>query len=205
MAAMCGLLPSELAFLKKLSSPAKIQDFLNSIPFNFEEKGETIMSPRRTIKARKAHCLEGALVAAAALWVSGERPLLLDLRASGKDQDHVVALFRRHEHWGAISKTNHAVLRYREPVYKTIRELALSYFHEYFDNRGLKTLRSFSKPLNLKKLGDSWVTAENDLWHIDRLLNRTPHQEMVPKAHLRQLRKADHIEIEAGKIVEYTH
>src|ERR1700733_9427348 len=128
--------------LKKLSTPAKIQDFLNSLPFNFEKKGETCRSPKASIEADTAHCFEGALIAAAALSLRGQKPLLLDLKASGKDMDHVVALFKRDGKWGAISKTNHAVLRYREPVYASVRELAMSYFHEYFLPSGVKTLRS---------------------------------------------------------------
>src|SRR3989344_4797858 len=132
--------------LKRLNTPEKIQDFINRLPFNFEKRGETYMSVARSLKTGRIHCFEGALIAAAALWIQGERPLLLDLKPDKSDIDHVVALFRRNGFWGAISKTNHAVLRYREPVYKSIRELAMSYFHEYFLNNGKKTLRSYSRP-----------------------------------------------------------
>src|SRR3989338_6552129 len=127
---MFGLSKKELAIFKKLNTPIKIQDFLDKIPMNWEKKGETYFSPRRALEARKMHCLEGAIFAATALWLQGEKPLLLDLKAKG-DDDHVVALYRRNGYWGAISKTNHAALRFRDPVFKTLRELAVSYFHEY--------------------------------------------------------------------------
>jgi hypothetical protein len=119
---------------KKLSTPQKIQDFLNSLKFNFEDDGETCMSPRQVLLKGKAHCMEDAMFAAAALEFHGHKPLILDLRATERpyDSDHVVAVFKKFGCFGAISKTNHAVLRYREPIYKSIRELALSYFHEYF-------------------------------------------------------------------------
>ena len=115
----------ELAIFKKLNTPRKIQDFLERMPINFDKGADTLMSPRRLLRVGKAHCIEGALFAAAALWFHGHKPLLLDLQATDDDYDHVVALFRHNGYWGAISKTNHAVLRYREPVYRGIRELAL--------------------------------------------------------------------------------
>ena len=139
---MFGLTKQELKIFKKLNTPIKIQDFLDKIPMNWEKKGETYFSPRRALEARKMHCLEGAIFAATALWLQGEKPLLLDLKAKG-DDDHVVALYRRNGYWGAISKTNHAALRFRDPVYKTIRELALSYFHEYFLDRDGKKILDF--------------------------------------------------------------
>ena len=161
------------------------------------------MSPRRVLREYKAHCIEGALLAAAALWLHGEPPLLLDLMSANGDDDHVVALFRQHGHWGAISKTNHAILRYREPIYKTVRELALSYFHEYFLDNGGKTLRSYSKPLDLRKFKDkNWTTSEKDLWYITWALNKAPHTKILTPHMSRTLRKADPIEIKAGKITQ---
>ena len=188
---MFGLNAGEERILRRLDSPQKIQDFLDRLPINFEKRGETHYSPRRVLRERKAHCIEGALLAAAALWLHGEKPLLLDLKTKLLDDEHVVALFRRNSHWGAISKTNHAVVRYRDPVYRTVRELALSYFHEYFrDSDGLKTLVSYSRPFDLRTLGESWVTAEEGLWHLDDALNAVPHQPFVPKANARLIRRA---------------
>lgn len=141
-------------------------------------------------------------MAAAALQMQGQKPLLLDIRTVGTiDSDHVVALFRRGKLWGAISKTNHPVLRYREPVYKSVRELAMSYFHEYFLNNGTKTMRSFSKPFNLARTKLDWVSSDKDLFELVDALDNWPHEEVVPRGH--KLRKAEKIEIEAGKLVEW--
>ncbi len=195
---------NELSILRSLKTPSKIQDFLETIPINFERGRETIRSPRRVLRDNTAHCLEGAMFAAAALWLQGEPPLLMDLNTTNDDENHVVALFRRHGRWGALSKTNHAVLRFREPVYKTLHELAVSYFHEYFLNDGRKTLRSFSAPLDLRdKKYRGWATAEEDLWSISEALDRVPHKTIVPTSFIRALRRADPIEIKAGKIVQY--
>ncbi|MFA6297108.1 MAG: hypothetical protein WC629_00940 [Candidatus Paceibacterota bacterium] len=190
--------------LKKLSTPQKIQDFLDTLPFNFEKGGDTYMSPKRVLKENKAHCIEGAMLAATALWMHGEQPLLLDLKAHPGDMDHVVALYKQNGYWGAISKTNHAVLRFRDPIYKTVRELALSYFHEYFLNTtGKKTLRGYSKPLNLKKFGKEWITTEKDLWIIADALDNTKHFPFIPEKNKKSIRNAVKIEREAGSIIEW--
>lgn len=198
-----GYTAKEQAIIARLSTSAKIQDYLNALPINFEPDGDTCRSPREVLRTKCAHCLEGALFAAAALWYHGQSPLLLDLKAAANDYDHVVTLFKQHGRWGAISKTNHAVLRYREPVYTTVRELALSYFHEYFDHSGKKTLRSFSKPFSLKRFGTSWVTGLDDLWEIGAALDDAPHIPIAPASQLKTLRRADPLEIEAGKLTEY--
>lgn len=201
---MFGLTKQELKILKKLSTPIKIQDFLDKVPMNWEKRGETYFSPRRALKMKKMHCLEGALAAATALWLQGEKPLLLDLKAKG-DDDHVVALYRRNGYWGAISKTNHAALRFRDPVYKTLRELALSYFHEYFRNSdGKKILVSYSaRPFNLRSLGRKWVTAEEDLHYIVEAIDLAPHKQIYPKKNRSLIRPADIMERRAGKIIEW--
>jgi hypothetical protein len=198
-----GLNRKEWSSLKKLSSPKKIQDYLNKLPFNFEEKGETYMSVRRVLKSGKAHCFEGALLAAAALWIRGERPLLLDLSTTKKDQDHVVTLFQRSGKWGAISKTNHSVLRYREPVYRDVRELVMSYFHEYFIEDGSKTLRSYSRPFDLSKFGTTWLTDDEDHFDLVNKLDRSPHINILNLAQIKALRKADKTEIAVFDITEY--
>ncbi len=204
---MLDLTKQEKALFKKLDTPKKIQDFLETLPINFEEDGETCRSPRTVLQKKKAHCAEGALLAAAILSFHGEPALLMDLKVSPsnlKDFDHVVTLFKRHGHWGAISKTNHAVLRYREPVYKTPRELAMSYFHEYFLNDGTKTLRSFSRPFNLAKYNKkNWITSEHDLYYIIEALDESPHEQILTKKMVTGLRKADQVEIKAGKLVSW--
>lgn len=201
---MFGLSASELKILKKLSTPIKIQDWLDKVPMNWEKRGETYFSPRRALKMKKMHCLEGALVAALALWVRGEKPLLLDLKTKG-DVDHVVALYRRNGYWGAISKTNHSALRFRDPVYKTLRELALSYFHEYFRERdGKKTLVSYSsQPFDLRGQDKKWITDEKDLHHIVEAIDRAPHKQIYPKKNRSLIRPADKMERRAGKIIEW--
>lgn len=197
--------PKEFAIIKKLNSPSKVQDFLNGLAVNFEKNGETCRSPLRTLRDRKAHCMEGALLAAAIFWYHGAAPLLLDLKTTDDDNDHVVALFKEGGRWGAVSKTNHAVLRYRDPVYKDIRELAMSYFNEYFLDSGVKTLRSYSAPFDLsapsKKFDDSWLTTKENLWNITDALDSSKHISIVPKSGAKHLRRADPLEIKAGKLV----
>lgn len=187
--------------LGRLNTPTKIQNFLNEIPFNHEERGETYRSVEESLLADKAHCFEGALIASAALWLHGERPLIMDLRATKRDFDHVVALYKKNGLWGAISKTNHAVLRFREPVYRTPRELAMSYFHEYFLHDGTKTLREYSKPFDLSKTKFDWLMGKENLSQLVDALDLSPHEKVLPKGI--KLRKAEKVEIEAGKIVEW--
>lgn len=190
----------ELRVLRKLKTPRHIQDFLETLPINFEEEGDMFMSPRRVLRERKAHCLEGAVLAAAAFAFHGRPPLLLDLETIPSDESHVVALFREKGRWGAVSKTNHAVLRYRDPVYRSVRELALSYFHEYFLDHGKKTLRSYGT-LNLARFSRrNWTTDEADLWYIEDALVATRHFPIVTPALTRRLRTADPIERKAGML-----
>ncbi len=201
---MFGLSRQELAILKKLSTPHKIQDFLDAIPQNHEESGDTCRSPRAVLRDKKAHCIEGALLAATALWLHGQRPLILDLKTTDDDFDHVVTLYKHGAHWGAISKTNHSVLRFRDPIYSTVRELALSYFHEYFlVSNGKKTLRSYSRPFSLKSFGTKWITSEEDLWNITEALDESPHFKIIPKGHEKHIRRASQVERKAGNIPEW--
>lgn len=195
----------EFAVFKKLDSPAKVQGFVGGLRMNFEKKRETCRSPLLALRAGEAHCAEGALLAAAIFWYHGEPPLLLDLRVAKNknDDDHMVALFREGGRWGAISKTNHAVLRYRDPVYKTVRELALSYFNEYFLDNGLKTLRSYSAPFHLLGYKREWLTARRNLWDITDALDESRHFNIMEGGAVRRLRPADQIEIQAGQLVEW--
>lgn len=199
-----GLTPEEQGILRALSTPGKIQEFLDTLPMNHERAGRTYYSPRRVLRERLAHCIEGALLAAAALWLHGEEPLILDLQSVASDDDHVVTLFRRRGRWGALSKTNHPVLRYRDPVYPDLRSLALSYFHEYFFvKNGKKTLRTYSRPLNLRRFGTSWITTEADCFPIAEALNNMPHYPLLPENAQRLLRPATSFERRAAGIVEW--
>ena len=191
--------------LRALSTPRKIQDFLNDLPINFEPEGDTCLSPRRVLRERRAHCMEGAMLAAAAFRFHGRPPLVVDLTAAPDDHDHVIAVFRDHGAWGAVSKTNHAVLRYREPVYRTIRELVLSFFHEYFSQRdGKKTLRSFSLPVDLSRFDRrGWMTTEEDVWYVPERLCDVRHFRLLAPGQAAALRRADPIELEAGELTEW--
>lgn len=198
------LTKEELKILKSLSSPRKIQGFLDALPINWEKRGETIMSPRRVLRERKAHCLEGALLAAAALWVNGEEPLIINLDPNHLDDGHVIALYKRRGYFGAFSKTNHATIRSRDPVYKTPRELVMSYFHEYFENKtGTKTLRLYSRVFNLKRLGEGWLTDKNNLHYVSDALDSLKHFPFIPKGNEQLVTRAHPLERKAGSIVEW--
>jgi len=197
------LTPAERKIFARLTSPSKIQDFLDSLSINFEMNGETYMSPRRVLKNNKAHCFEGALVAAAAFAYHGKKSLLLDLQTVPNDEDHVVALFRQNGLWGAVSKTNHAMLRYRDPIYKTVRELAMSYFHEYIDDDGHKSMRAFSAPFDLSRFSPKkWVIAEDELDWLVEALDSSRHSPIVSAKIVRTLRRASRVEIKAMQVVE---
>ena len=201
---MNGFSPEELRLLRSLRTPRAVQDFLDTIPINFEENSETLLSPRRVLTERKAHCMEGALLAAAAFWVQGRRPLVVQLRTTMDDVDHSVALFQEQGRYGAVSKTNHAVLRWREPIYRDVRELAVSYFHEYFLDNGKRTLRAYSKPLDLsQKKFAGWTTTEHDLWRISDAMNELPYYNLLDASAVRRLRKADPLERKAGMLTEW--
>lgn len=195
--------PKEFTIFKKLDSPVKIQNFLDTLPINFEERGDTCASPLTVLRTNQAHCIEGAVLAAAALWYHDEKPLLLDLKTVKGDSDHVVTLFKQYNRWGAISKTNHAVLRYRDPVYRSVHELAMSYFHEYFLDNGKKTLRSFSTPFNLLGFDDEWLTSPENLWGVAEGLDASPHYNLLAKDADKLLRPAHPLERQAGKLVEW--
>ncbi|MBI5871645.1 hypothetical protein HZB88_01005 [archaeon] len=201
---MFDLTKGELAIFRKLNTPKKIQDFLNRIPINFDYRKDTFMSPRMVLKKGKCHCAEGAVLAALCLKIHGHKPLILDLTATKNDYDHVIAVFKKNGKWGAISKTNHTVLRYREPVYNSIRELVMSFFHEYFDDKGRKNLRSYSLPVDLSRFDkENWAGSWEDLWHINEYLEKVKHYPILNKKQISGLRKADKTEIKAGKIVEW--
>jgi hypothetical protein len=193
----------ELRPLSRLTSPKRVQDFLDTLPINKERWGETCSSPVVTLRRRSAHCMEGALIAALAIWMHGGAPMIMDLKTTDDDVDHLVALFRKGGYWGGITKTNHSVLRYREPMFRDLRELAASYFHEYSLPNGKKTLRAFSDPFDLRSWDGEWITAEEDLWDLERAIDRSPHHRLLTRGQIAGLRKADAIEIRAGKIVEW--
>ena len=195
-----GLRPMEFRALQRLNTPMKIQNFLDTIPQNVEQGGQTCLAVREVLRQNRAHCIEGAMLAACALWIHGEPPLLLDLKAE-QDFDHVVTLFRRGKYWGAISKTSTPLLRWRDPVYRSLRELAITYLHEYANLRHQKTLRSYAGPLDLRRFDPSvWVTNTKNCWDVGYALEDLKHVALITRAQGRNLRLRDAIERKAGAL-----
>jgi hypothetical protein len=190
-----GLSPQDLRTLRTLKTPARIQKFIDALPYQY---ADTARSPQRALRERKGHCLEGALLAAAALRVNGHPPLLMDLEAV-RDDDHVIALFRERGLWGGIAKSNFAGLRFRAPIYRTLRELALTYFEHYYNLRGERTLRAYSQPVNLARLDSrNWMTSEEDVWCVPELLIAARHFPLFPDKVARTLPRLDRRSFEAG-------
>jgi hypothetical protein len=178
----------ELRKLRSLKDPHGIQKLLDDMPYHLED---TAWSPRKVLSENSSHCLEAAIFAAAALRVNGYPPLLLDLEAD-HDTDHVIAIFRQNGGWGAIAKSNYAGLRWREPVYRTLRELALSYFNSYFNLRRERTLRRYSLPVNLKRFDrQNWMTTDKPVWFIVYHLFDIKHYSLFTKAQEKQLHRID--------------
>jgi hypothetical protein len=196
-----GFNAREWSTLRRLATPEKIQRFLDcDIGYNKEELGPTCRSPRRVLRDRTAHCLEGALFGAAALSVLGFPPLLLGLEAV-HDDDHVLAIYRQRGHWGAVAKSNYAGLRFREPVYRNLRELVMSYFEHYYNLTGEKTLRTYSRPVNLNRFHAlTWRTAEVDLWPIAHYLCDIPHRRLLTPGMERRLNRMDERLMAAGRV-----
>jgi hypothetical protein len=198
-----GLTRAQFALLQRLDTPQKVQAFLHSLKQNFEHDGESCRPVGEVLKTRRAHCIEGAMLAAAAFWVHGEPPLILDMRAE-HDFDHVVALFKRNGRWGAISKTNGIGLRWRDPVYRNLRELAMSYFHEYYNGRAHKTLREYSVPFDLRRMDPSiWVSGTKNCWVVGEKLDEIRHFKLVNGRHLKAVTRRDPFERKLGIIGQY--
>jgi hypothetical protein len=202
-AGQLGLSSSQYRTLKRLRTPERIQDFVTALPTNFELQGDTALSVRQTLAQGHAHCLEGAFVAACALWIAGEPPLVMDLQADASDDDHVVALFRRGGCWGAISKSNHVWLRWRDPVHRSLRELALTYFHEYV-LKDRKTLRTYSRAYDLSRLDPAlWVGRDDNCFNVADMVDQCRHYRLITSAQARRLRRRDAMEVKAGQMLEY--
>ena len=190
-----GFSPKDLKTLRSLNMPARIQRFVDAIHYQY---ADTAWSPKRVLSERKGHCLEGALLAAAALRVNGYPPLLMDLEAV-RDDDHVVALYNENGLWGGIAKSNYAGLRFRAPIYRTLRELALSYFEHYYNLRGERTLRAYSVPVNLARLDTQhWMTSGDNVWCVPEALIAARHYPLFPHKIARTLPRLDRRSFEAG-------
>ncbi len=191
----------ERGVFARLTDPVRIQRFLDDdLAYNLEPSGDTCYSPRLTLKKGVAHCMEGALVAAVALRRLGHPPLIVDLEAV-RDSDHVLAVYRANGLWGAVAKSDYSGLRSREPVYRTLRELAMSYFEHYFNPAGEKTLRAYSRPVNLARFDSiGWMTAERDVWEIPNHLCDIAHTRLLPRRTERRLARMDARLFEAGRL-----
>lgn len=185
---MSAFTARELRFLRGLKTPAGIQRFLDDVPYHL---ATSAYSPRLVLRERTAHCLEGAIFATAALRAIGRRPLLWDLEADN-DTDHVLALFQERGHWGAIASSNYAGCRGRQPIYRTLRELALSYFDTYFNLRGERTLRRFSRPVDMSRFDDrGWMTSEKPVWFIAEHLFDIPHTPLLKRGQEKYIVRID--------------
>jgi hypothetical protein len=185
---LAAFTPAELRKLRSFKDPCGIQRFLDDTPYHL---ADTAWSPRRVLRERTSHCLEGAIFAAAALRALGFPPLLVDLEAEN-DTDHVLAVYRIKGHWGAVAQSNYTGCRYREPVYRTLRELAMSYFNIYFNMRRERTLRNFSRAVNLARFDDlDWMTSDEPIWFIPNCLCEIHHFKLLRPGVVKQLHRVD--------------
>jgi len=192
-----GFTPAELRTLRALKTPHGVQRALDDMRYHL---GTTAWSPRRVLRERTAHCLEAAIFAAAALRVLGFPPLLLDLEAEN-DTDHVIAVFKERGHWGAVAKSNYNGLAYREPIHRTLRELTMSYFYAYFNLRRERTLRTFSRPVNLARFDDrDWMTTDKEVWFIPEYLLTISHTPLMRPSMAKRLSRLDKRSFEAGLV-----
>ena len=190
-----GFNATELRKLRSLKTPHGIQRFLDDMPYHL---ADSAYSPRRVLEEKTSHCFEGALFAAAALRVNGYPPLILDLEAE-HDTDHVIAIFREDGHWGAIAKSNYTGCRYREPVYRSLRELALSYFEGYFNLRQERSLRTFSRPVNMARFDHmGWMTSAEPLWFVAEYLFDIHHYRLLTPRMAKKLHRLDDRSFRAG-------
>lgn len=194
---MEGFTAAELRTLRALKTPYGIQRFLDAMPYHL---ATSAWSPRRVLRERTAHCLEGAIFAAAALRANGRPPLIIDFEAE-RDTDHVLAVYKERGHWGAVAMSNYTGCRYREPVHRTLRELAISYFDVYFNLAGDRTLRTFSRPVDLKRFDRlDWMTTEKEVWFIPEQLLAIPHTPLLAPRMAKRLHRVDKRSLAAGLV-----
>lgn len=186
---------TELRKLRSLKDPHGIQRLLYEQPYHV---ADTAWSPRRVLRENTSHCFEGAIFAAAALRANGYPPLVIDLEAE-RDTDHVIAVYKVHGHWGAISKSNYSGLGFREPLFRSLRELVMSYFDAYFNMRRERTLRTFSNPVNLGRFDRrNWMTTDEPIWFIAEYLLTIRHFALLEPAMIKRLHRFDKRTFQAG-------
>ena len=198
-----GLTRAMATRLAGLRTPERIQDFVSRLRWNYQTDGPTALSVVGVLRQDQAHCIEGAFVAACALWLNGYPPLLIDLGAARGDVDHVMAIFRRGRYWGAISKSNSPFLRYRDPIYRNLRELAVSFFPQYVKRRR-KTLRTYSLPVDLRRHDPAlWVTRDGFCHEMVDVLTGARHFNILPADGQSKLRPIDEIEARANTLRDF--
>lgn len=189
---------SEKALLKRLNTPGKIQEFIDGLRYRAQD---VYCSPRKVMKERRAHCFDGALFAATALRFNGYPPFLVDLRATKDDDDHTLAIFKKNGYYGVVAKSNFTGLRFREPIFKTLRELALSYFEDYYNINADKTLREYSVPLDLRKFDNlNWMTEDTHLEEVAERLDAVRHYPILTPAMAKSLHKVSGLYYKAGML-----
>lgn len=190
-----GLTAHEWREFRRCRNPVGVQTLLNSLSYH---DADTCWSPRRVLRERTAHCMEGAMLGAAAMRVLGYPPLVLDLEGE-QDSDHVIVVYRHAGSWGAVSKSHFNGLRDRPPIFRNLRELALSYFEDYYNMRGQRTLRTYSRPVNLARFDrQDWMTSEKAVWCVPYHLLKIPHIRLLSEAQTRMLHRLDKLAIDAG-------
>jgi hypothetical protein len=190
-----GFTPAELRKLRSLKNPHAIQRLLNDQPYHL---GDTAWSPRRVLRENTSHCFEGAVFAAAALRANGYPPIVIDLEAE-HDTDHVVAVYKQRGHWGAISKSNYSGLGFREPIFRSLRELVMSYFDAYFNLRRERSLRTFSNPVNLARFDRlNWMTTDQPVWFVAEYLLTIRHFPLLKPDMAKRLHRLDDRSFRAG-------
>jgi hypothetical protein len=186
----------ERRILERLTTPAKLQSFLDDLPYSDEDD---YRCPLRVLRDRRGHCYDGAVFAAAALWRMGHKPLILELLPNARDDDHILAVYRREGHWGAVAQSNFSGLRFREPVFRGLRELVMSYFEAFYNIRREKTLRGYTAPLNLHAFDSQlWMTRDAAMTEIAKRLDRIPHRKILTRGMIRRLNPVDARSCRAG-------
>ena len=192
------LAKSERRKWAQLTTPIRIQAFLDKLPYCVETGYHC---PLRVLRERVAHCFDGALFGAAALRRLGNPPLILNMIANDEDDDHILALYKHDGYWGAIAKSNFAGLRFREPVYRTLRELAMSYFEQFYNIKRKKTLRSYTVPLNLKAFDKlDWMTCDPPIEEIGKRLDEIRKVRILTRGMIGSLSLIDERSYRAGLV-----
>ena len=192
------LTESERKVIAGLATPVKIQTFLDDLPYSTEH---VYRCPLRVLRERFAHCFDGALFAAATLRRLGHHPLIMEMVPNGRDDDHLVALYQYDRHWGAVAKSNFVGMRFREPVYRNLRELVMSYFEQFYNVEREKTLRRYTQPLNLKVFDRwNWMGSDDALGRIAKRLDRIRQVPVLTHSMISHLSLVDERSYQAGLI-----